>query len=88
MPTWAAFFDNLSDAPDDVSSQRARAELAAPRLAARVNGDLVSALDGNWGEVAVKTQKAVSDKAKAAEGVAVTAEADACRRRAIPSTPS
>src|SRR5690606_3618550 len=73
-PSWAEFFANLSD---DADSVRRNAEGPSwrrrdwPRSA---NGELVSALDGDWGEVAVKAQKAVTEKA-AARGEAVSAEA-------------
>jgi 2-oxoglutarate dehydrogenase E1 component len=73
-PTWASFFDNLKDAPDDVSKNAQGPSWQRRDWPRAVNGDLVAAFDGNWGEVALKTQKAVSDKAKAADKP-VTADA-------------
>ena len=49
------------------TAERRGPVLGAARLAAGANGELVSALDGNWGEIVVKTQGALTKKA-AAEG--------------------
>ncbi|MCD7058339.1 2-oxoglutarate dehydrogenase E1 component [Pelagibacterium xiamenense] len=73
-PSWADFFANLSDSSDDVKKNASgpswrRADW--PRVS---NGELVSALDGDWGEIAVKAQKAATDKAKAT-GAPVSTEA-------------
>ena len=51
------------------------------------NGELVSALDGNWGEIVVKAGAALGKKA-AAEGAPRRALPMCCRRRATPSAPS
>ncbi|WP_116652557.1 2-oxoglutarate dehydrogenase E1 component [Pelagibacterium sediminicola] len=66
-PSWAEFFSGLSDSIEDVKKNAEgpswqRKDWPRPR-----NGDLVSAFDGDWGEVAVKVQKAVAEKAKAEE---------------------
>src|SRR5690554_907994 len=66
-PSWAEFFSGLSDSVEDVKKNAEgpswqRKDWPRPR-----NGELVSAFDGDWGEVAVKVQKAVTEKAKAEE---------------------
>ena len=66
-PTWADFFSNLSDSSEDVAKNASGPSWERADWPRTTNGDLVSALDGNWGEIAVKTQKAVVEKAKAAD---------------------
>jgi len=65
---WQSFFAELKDDPDQVRKSAAGASWKKPNWPVQANGELVSALDGNWGEV----EKAVSDKlkAKAATGAA------------------
>ncbi|SDG19948.1 2-oxoglutarate dehydrogenase E1 component [Pelagibacterium luteolum] len=72
--SWAEFFDNLSDSAEQVQLNADGPSWQRRDWPRSSNGELVSALDGNWGDVAVKTQKAVSEKAKS-EGVAVSNEA-------------
>ncbi len=74
---WQAFFAGLADDPIDVKSNAAGAswEKAAWPIAA--NGELVSALDGNW-----PTETIVVDKLKAkaaAQGVPAPSQADLTR---------
>ncbi|SFZ85253.1 2-oxoglutarate dehydrogenase E1 component [Devosia enhydra] len=64
-PTWAQFFEGLSDTGAD-----AKANAEGPSWQRRdwpqaAGGDLVAALDGNWGEIAVKAEKALVKKAAA-----------------------
>jgi 2-oxoglutarate dehydrogenase E1 component len=46
-PSGGEFFEALKDDASDVE-ERARRVLASARLAAAANGELISALDGNW----------------------------------------
>ena len=60
-PGWQAFFKSMNDEPDSI-----RAEAHGPSWQRQdwpmpANGDLVSALDSNWGEVAA-IEKRVSEK--------------------------
>jgi len=64
-PSWAEFFANLSDASDDVKKGASGPSWRRDDWPRTANGDLVAALDGNWGDIAVKAQKAVTEKAKA-----------------------
>ena len=73
-PSWAEFFANLSDNTDAVKQNAEGPSWQRRDWPRTTNGELVSALDGNWGEVAVKAQKAVADKALA-KGESVSAEA-------------
>jgi 2-oxoglutarate dehydrogenase E1 component len=73
--TWNSFFAKLDDA-DGVAQQNAEGPSwerqdwpQSPR------DELVNALDGNWGEIAVKTEKAIAKKAEAM-GVARSSVAD------------
>src|SRR5690554_6289955 len=73
--TWQSFFSKLDDG-EGVAQQNADGPSWTRKdwpLAA--DGDLVSALDGNWGDIAIKTEKAISKKA-AALGVAQSSVAD------------
>jgi 2-oxoglutarate dehydrogenase E1 component len=72
--TWGSFFSRLED-----SGETAKANVEGPSWARRdwpqsANGELVSALDGNWGEIAVKTERATAKKAAAAAEPAPSAE--------------
>ncbi|WP_127144238.1 2-oxoglutarate dehydrogenase E1 component [Pelagibacterium montanilacus] len=72
--SWAEFFSQLPDGTDD-----ARRNAEGPSWQRRdwprpANGDLVAAFDGNWGDIALKTHKAVAAKAQK-DGDAVSAEA-------------
>ena len=56
-PSWAEFFSGLSDSVEDVKKNAEgpswqRKDWPRPR-----NDELVSAFDGDWGEVAVKVQR-------------------------------
>ncbi|HTJ57782.1 MAG TPA: 2-oxoglutarate dehydrogenase E1 component [Devosiaceae bacterium] len=77
-PTWASFFGKLED-----SSAEARANANGPSWQRRdwpqtANGELVSALDANWGPppagIAVRAEKAMTRQAEAAKAPAVTPE--------------
>jgi 2-oxoglutarate dehydrogenase E1 component len=75
-PTWQSYFGRLEDTPQDVKKNAdgpswQRADWPQP-----ANGELVSALDGNWGEVSrieVRTEAAVRAKAEMAGAPAPSA---------------
>ena len=69
-PSWAEFFSNLSDSADQVKQNADGPSWQRRDWPRATNGELVSALDGNWGEVAIKAQKAATEKAKASGGEA------------------
>jgi 2-oxoglutarate dehydrogenase E1 component len=57
---WQAFFADLKDDPEQIRKSAAGASWKQANWPVQANGELVSALDGNWGAV----EKAVSDKLK------------------------
>ncbi|WIY51963.1 2-oxoglutarate dehydrogenase E1 component [Devosia sp. YIM 151766] len=72
--SWASFFSRLDDSPD-----AARKNADGPSWSRRdwppaESGDLVNALDGNWGELAVKTEQATARQAKEAGRPAPSAD--------------
>jgi 2-oxoglutarate dehydrogenase E1 component len=74
-PTWASYFSRLEDTPADVKKNAEGPSWARADWPQVANGELVSALDGNWGEILVKTGAAVTKKA-AAEGAAAPSPVD------------
>ncbi|MFC3703517.1 2-oxoglutarate dehydrogenase E1 component [Devosia honganensis] len=66
-PTWASFFSRLGDSPAEALKNAEGPSWARRDWPRAESGELVSAFDGDWGEVALKTGKAVAAKA-AAEG--------------------
>ena len=73
-PQWRDFFASLKDDAGDVARNARGASWARPSWPLQANGELVSALDGNWGFVEKHIEKKVKDKA-AAKG-AVLSDAD------------
>ena len=73
-PAWREFFGALSDDPAAVKKSATGASWKKPNWPIHANGELVSALDGNWAQV----EKAVGQKisAKASEKGASVSEAD------------
>jgi 2-oxoglutarate dehydrogenase E1 component len=71
-PTWASYFGRLEDTPADVTKNADGPSWQRRDWPQQANGDLVSALDGNWGEIQVKVEKAVKEKAKAEAAPAPT----------------
>ncbi len=63
-PTWASYFGRLEDDLADVEKNAEGPSWQRTDWPQAANGDLVSALDGNWGEIQVKVQKALVEKAK------------------------
>lgn len=73
-PEWQDFFAALKDDAADVQKNAKGASWARPSWPLVANGELVSALDGNWGLVEKTIEKKVKEKA-ATNGVAIS-EAD------------
>jgi len=65
-PAWKAFFDDLGDEPEAVEKTAEGPSWEKPNWPTPVNGELVSALDGNWGAIEVS----LGDKLKARSGAA------------------
>ena len=74
-PTWASYFSRLEDTTADVKKNAEGPSWARPDWPQIANGDLVSALDGNWGEIVVKTGAALGKKA-VAEGASAPSPVD------------
>ncbi len=64
-PQWAAFFASLKDDAGDVRKNAKGASWSKPSWPLQANGELVSALDGNWGLVEKHIEKKVKDRAAA-----------------------
>ncbi|AZO65412.1 2-oxoglutarate dehydrogenase E1 component [Mesorhizobium sp. M6A.T.Cr.TU.016.01.1.1] len=62
-PEWQDFFAALKDDAGDVRKNANGASWAKPSWPLQANGELVSALDGNWGIVEKHIEKKVQDKA-------------------------
>jgi 2-oxoglutarate dehydrogenase E1 component len=62
-PEWQEFFAGLKDDAGDVRRNAKGASWAKPSWPLQANGELVSALDGNWGIVEKHLEKKVKDKA-------------------------
>ncbi|WP_127090938.1 2-oxoglutarate dehydrogenase E1 component [Aquabacter cavernae] len=60
-PQWQSFFAALKEEPAQVVQNARGASWKKPNWPIHANGELVSALDGNWGEA----EKKVADKVKA-----------------------
>ncbi|MBU1306662.1 MAG: 2-oxoglutarate dehydrogenase E1 component, partial [Alphaproteobacteria bacterium] len=73
--TWKSFFSKLGDGEGVAQKNADGPSWGRKDWPQSANGELVSALDGNWGEIAVKTEKAVAKKAEAM-GVSQTSVAD------------
>src|SRR5690606_7057655 len=72
--SWASFFRSLKDAPDDVSKNAEGPSWRRRDWPRPVNGELVSAFDGNYGALALNAGKAAVARAEA-EDRPVTTEA-------------
>lgn len=70
-PEWRDFFGALKDDAGDVRKNARGASWSTPSWPLTANGELVSALDGNWGLVEKHIEKKVKDKAAAA-GLSLT----------------
>ncbi|MDO9416519.1 2-oxoglutarate dehydrogenase E1 component [Pararhizobium sp.] len=69
---WKAFFKALEDKPEDVVNAAKGASWKKSNWPIAANGELVSALDGDWGTVEKVIEKKV--KAKAEEAAAITGQ--------------
>ncbi|MFJ5487975.1 2-oxoglutarate dehydrogenase E1 component [Hansschlegelia beijingensis] len=72
-PDWRAFFNDLGDAPEAVEKTAEGPSWEKPNWPTPLNGELVSALDGNWGAI----ELSLGDKLKAkgeAKGTPLTEE--------------
>ena len=67
---WKSFFEALKDDPAAVQKSARGASWAKPNWPIHANGELVSALDGNWGVVEKKVGEKI--QAKAADKAAAT----------------
>ncbi len=65
-PEWQSFFAGLKDDEGDVRKNAKGASWARPSWPLQANGELVSALDGNWGLVEKTIERKVKEKAAAA----------------------
>jgi len=67
-PTWASYFGRLEDTAETVAKNSDGPSWQRADWPQTANGDLVSALDGDWGlsEITVKAGKALGKKAEAA----------------------
>jgi 2-oxoglutarate dehydrogenase E1 component len=74
-PTWASYFGRLEDSAADAQKNAEGPSWARTDWPQTANGELVSALDGNWGEIVVKAGAALGKKA-AAEGASAPSSAD------------
>jgi 2-oxoglutarate dehydrogenase E1 component len=76
-PEWRDLFASLQDDAGDVKKNAEGASWKKPGWPLSANGELVSALDGDWGTVEKHVEKKVKDKA-AATGSALS-DADLLR---------
>ncbi|MBD0413961.1 2-oxoglutarate dehydrogenase E1 component [Oryzicola mucosus] len=74
-PEWRNFFDELKDDAGDVRKNAQGASWSRPSWPLQANGELVSALDGNWGLIEKVVEKKVRDKA-VATGVAAPSQSE------------
>ena len=70
--TWASYFGKLEDTTEQVEQNADGPSWQRSDWPQAANGELVSALDGNWGEIQVKVQKVLVEKAKVAAAPAPT----------------
>lgn len=63
-PEWQSFFKALSDNPEDVKKAAQGASWKRANWPIPANGELVSALDGNWATVEKAIEKKVQAKAE------------------------
>ncbi|GLK74978.1 2-oxoglutarate dehydrogenase subunit E1 [Methylopila jiangsuensis] len=72
-PQWRAFFEDLGDQPDAVAKTAEGPSWERPNWPVPANGELVSALDGNWGAAEIVLGDKIKGKAEA-KGSALTPE--------------
>ncbi|MGN6487265.1 MAG: 2-oxoglutarate dehydrogenase E1 subunit family protein, partial [Devosia sp.] len=64
-PSWASYFARLEDTAEQVEQNAEGPSWQRRDWPRPADGELVSALDGNWGEIEVKAKKALTDRSKA-----------------------
>ncbi len=62
-PTWSSYFGKLEDTTADATANAEGPSWQRSDWPQTANGELVSALDGNWSEITVKTGAALARKA-------------------------
>lgn len=65
---WQEFFKDLKDAPEDIRKNAQGASWERDNWPIDANGELTSALDGNWGAVEAQIEKKIKEKAADAPG--------------------
>ena len=73
-PTWAGYFGRLEDEAATVQKNAEGPSWARSDWPPVANGELVSAIDGNWGDISVKAGAALGKKAAAQGAPAPSAE--------------
>ncbi|MCB1518566.1 MAG: 2-oxoglutarate dehydrogenase E1 component, partial [Hyphomicrobiaceae bacterium] len=63
--SWRSFFAGLKDQASEIARNAEGPSWARNDWPQQANGELVSALDGDWGDIAVKIHKAEAKKAEA-----------------------
>ena len=81
---WRAFFEALKDNGQDVAKSARGASWKRPNWPVPVNGELVSALDGNW---AASARSATGSRRDRATRAPSSTAPRSSRRRAIRSAP-
>jgi 2-oxoglutarate dehydrogenase E1 component len=80
---WQAFFSELKDDPDQVRKSAAGASWKQPNWPVPANGELVSALDGDWSAVEKVMGDKLNGKAKAAGKPVDTASIELATRDSV-----
>lgn len=80
---WQAFFADLKDDPDQVRKSAAGASWKQPNWPVQANGELVSALDGDWGAVEKVVAGKLKGKAEAAGKPADTGDVTQATRDSV-----
>jgi 2-oxoglutarate dehydrogenase E1 component len=70
---WQAFFGGLNDEADNVRKAASGASWKKPNWPIHANGELVSALDGDWSSVEKHMEKKIAGRAAKANGAAPAA---------------
>jgi 2-oxoglutarate dehydrogenase E1 component len=81
--TWRSFFGKMEDSSADVTANAEGPSWSRSDWPETANGELVSALDGNWSEIAVKAGKAVAREAEAKGETAAPADVLGAARDSI-----
>ncbi len=68
-PEWRRFFDSLADDPSAVTDSARGASWKAPHWPQFANGEIVSALDGNWGVAEIAVGQKIKAKAEPRGGI-------------------